>query len=249
MVWTYIPKTYDPKSKDPFRISRTKIEDFLKCPRCFYLDRRKGVGRPGIPGFSLNNAVDELLKKEFDLHRAENTAHPLMAAYHIDAVPFQHAKMEEWRDAMRRGITFLHPATNLNITGGIDDVWQDKKGQLIIVDYKATATDKEISLDDEYKQGYKKQVEIYQWLFRQNGFDVSPTAYFVFCNGRRDKQAFDGKLEFDLSIIAHEGNDAWIEPTILEIKKTLDDNNIPAASPACELCNYVKNTNEKEKNI
>jgi hypothetical protein len=29
----------------------------------------------------LNIAVDELLKKEFDLHRAEGTKHPLMEQY------------------------------------------------------------------------------------------------------------------------------------------------------------------------
>ena len=242
MAWIY-----EPKSREPFRISRSKIDDFLKCPRCFYLDRRLGVARPSMPGFSLNNAVDELMKKEFDIHRAQNTAHPLMTTYGIDAVPFDHPKMDEWRDALRRGIQFLHPPTNLNITGGIDDVWQDSRGQLMIVDYKATATDQEISLDSEYKQGYKKQVEVYQWLFRQNGFDVSNKAYFVFCNGLRDKKAFDGKLEFDLSIIEHVGNDEWVEPTILAIKKTLDSDTIPASNPACELCNYVKKSNEKDQ--
>lgn len=69
---------YDPNSKESFRISRTKIELFLDCPRCFYLDRRLGVSRPpGFP-FSLNNAVDALLKQEFDIHRAQGTKHPLI---------------------------------------------------------------------------------------------------------------------------------------------------------------------------
>ena len=35
---------FDPKSKTPFRLSRTKLDLFLSCPRCFYLDRRLGVG-------------------------------------------------------------------------------------------------------------------------------------------------------------------------------------------------------------
>jgi len=234
MAWLY-----DPKSKEPFRLSRSKIEDFLKCPRCFYLDRRLGISKPSIPGFSLNNAVDELLKKEFDILRLKGQPHPLMTAYGIDAVPFMHEKMEEWRDALRRGVQYLHPQTNFLITGGIDDLWQDKSGRLIIVDYKATSTDKEISLDDEYKQGYKKQVEVYQWLFRQNGFQVSPTAYFVFCNGLKDKDAFDGKLEFDLSIIEHEGDDSWIEPTLISIKKVLDSHKAPESSLNCGYCNFI----------
>ncbi|MEK7524143.1 MAG: hypothetical protein AAB588_03875, partial [Patescibacteria group bacterium] len=128
---------YDAKSKEPFRLSRSKIDLFIKCPRCFYLDRRLGVGQPPGYPFSLNSAVDKLLKKEFDLHRAKGTPHPLMKAYGLNAVPLAHEKIDEWRDSLRRGITYNFPKTNLLITGGVDDVWVTPKGELIIVDYKA----------------------------------------------------------------------------------------------------------------
>ena len=49
-----------------FKISRSKFNDYLTCPRCFYLDRVVGLEPPGIPGFTLNSLTDELLKKEFD---------------------------------------------------------------------------------------------------------------------------------------------------------------------------------------
>src|SRR3989339_2177686 len=88
---------YIPDSSLPFRLSRSKIDLFINCPRCFYLDRRLGVGRPpGFP-FSLNSAVDKLLKKEFDIYRAKASSHPLMAKYKIDAVPFKHDNLEDWR--------------------------------------------------------------------------------------------------------------------------------------------------------
>ena len=65
---------YDPKSKMPFKISRSKIDRFVECPRCFYIDRRLGTDRPpGFP-FNINSAVDTLLKTEFDTHRAAGTA-------------------------------------------------------------------------------------------------------------------------------------------------------------------------------
>ena len=138
---------YNPVSDEPFRLSRSKIDLFLECPRCFYLDRRLGVARPpGFP-FSLNTAVDKLLKKEFDIHRAKGTRHPLMETYGIDAVPFEHEKIEEWRDAMRRGVKALHEPTNLMLRGGIDDVWLNSKGELHVVDYKATAKNGEVSID------------------------------------------------------------------------------------------------------
>ena len=51
---------YDPENDQPFKLSRSKIDLFLSCPRCFYVDRRLGVGRPpGFP-FNLNTAVDTL---------------------------------------------------------------------------------------------------------------------------------------------------------------------------------------------
>ncbi len=54
-----------------------------------------GIGQPpGFP-FALNSAVDKLLKKEFDIHRSHRTTHPLMEAYGLDAVPFEHEKMDE----------------------------------------------------------------------------------------------------------------------------------------------------------
>lgn len=229
---------YDPNSEELFRLSRSKIEFFLNCPRCFYFDRKLGVGQPPGYPFSLNSAVDKLLKKEFDIHRAKGTAHPLMKQYGIDAVPFSHEKIDEWRDTLRRGITYHHGKTNLLITGGIDDVWVNPKGELMIVDYKATSKEDEVSLDADWQIGYKRQMEIYQWLFRKNGFKVSNTGYFVYCNGDTDKEAFDGKLEFDIKIIPYEGDDSWIEKTLDEIYKCLRVDSPPQSGKDCDYCRY-----------
>jgi CRISPR/Cas system-associated exonuclease Cas4 (RecB family) len=228
---------YDPVAKEPFKLSRSKIELFIECPRCFYLDRRLGVGRPGGFPFTLNNAVDALLKKEFDIHRANGTRHPLMEQYGIDAVPFMHEDMDVWRENFK-GVQHYHKATNFLVTGAVDDIWQNANGELSVVDYKATSTEKEITLEEEYRQGYKRQMEIYQWLLRKNDFAVSDTGYFVYVNGRRDLKAFDGKLEFDVKILPYQGSDVWIEKTLKHIKRCLDGDSLPAPSPRCEYCSY-----------
>lgn len=231
---------FDPSSSQPFRLSRTKISDFLNCPRCFYIDRRLGVGHPPGYPFSLNSAVDELLKKEFDIHRANGTTHPLMETYGIDAVPLAHEKMDEWRDSRTRGVTYLHEATNFLVTGGVDDVWVDRDGQLIIVDYKATSKNSEVNLDEEWQIGYKRQMEIYQWLFRMNGFAVSDTGYFVYCNGHTDREAFDGKLEFDVKLIPYTGNTDWVEKVLFQAKECLMSDEIPQSGEDCDWCKYVR---------
>ena len=229
---------YDPNSSEPFRLSRSKIDLFVSCPRCFYLDRRLGVAQPPGYPFSLNSAVDALLKKEFDIHRARGTPHPLMKEYEVDAVPFAHEKMDEWRDSLRRGITVPIEGTKVTVTGGVDDVWQTPDGKIIIVDYKATSKSGEVNLDAAWQDAYKRQMEIYQWLFRKNGFDVSNTGYFVYCNGDTDKEAFDGKLEFNVKLIAYEGDDSWVEQTILNAIDCLNSDIIPNSGEDCDYCKY-----------
>lgn len=221
-----------------WKLSRTKIDLFKECPRCFYLDNKLGISRPRGPAFTLNVAVDELLKKEFDFHRRRKSRHPLMEKYGIDALPFDHAGLAGWRENFV-GIQYRHEPTGFLVSGAVDDVWADRRGELLVVDYKATAKDGRIeTLDDSGWSGqYKRQMEVYQWLLRRNGFPVSDTGYFVYVNGRKDREAFDGKLEFDVTLISHTGKDGWVEPTLLEIKKCLDGS-LPPAAAGCEFCGY-----------
>lgn len=221
----------------PFKISRSKIEDFTKCQRCFWLDRVKGIGQPPGYPFSLNVAVDTLLKKEFDAYRAKKEAHPLMVAAGLEGmIPFSHAKLDEWRSNFK-GVQHHHKKTDLILTGAVDDLWA-VGDEISIVDYKATSKKDEVSLDAEWQDGYKRQMEIYQWLMRQEGFKVSSTGYFVYCNGITDCDSFDAKLDFKISIIPYTGNDSWVEKTVLEIKKCLDGGVMPASSSECDFCAY-----------
>ncbi len=235
---------FDPLSKEPHKLSRTKIDLFLNCPFCFYTDVKLGIPQPPGYPFSLNSAVDKLLKKEFDYYREKQIPHPLMKENSIDAIPYSHEKLEEWRDSLRKGIQYLHPLTNFLVRGGIDDVWINPNNELIIVDYKATSKNDQVSLDADWQIGYKRQMEIYQWLFRQNNFKVSNTGYFVYCNGITDKDFFEKKLEFDISLLPYTGSDDWVESTIIKAKECLMSDNIPESSIDCDFCLYRKNINK-----
>lgn len=230
-----------------WRLSRSKIDLFMDCKRCFYIDNKLGTARPKGYPFTLNSAVDKLLKKEFDIHRAASSLHPLLKEYKLDAFPYSHPKIDEWRDALKGGIQYLHPATGMLISGAIDDVWINPKNELIIVDYKATSKDEEVNLDAEWQDGYKRQMEIYQWLFRKNDFKVSDTGYFVYVNGQTDRESFDGKLEFDVKLIPYKGNTDWVEKVILEIKQCLNDDQIPESNSECDYCNYIESLGDAIK--
>ena len=126
---------YQKDSEKPFTISRSKFSNFIDCPRCFYLDRVKGLKEPSMPGWALNSAVDDLLKKEFDKHRKEKTPHPIMKEYKLNFIPYDHPEIDKWRQSLSSGISYLDKETNLIIKGGIDDVWYDlDKEELVVVD-------------------------------------------------------------------------------------------------------------------
>lgn len=239
---------YKPGQKTPFKLSRSKIELFTQCPRCFWLDVRLKITRPSSPPFQINKAIDELFKKEFDGYRAKQEPHPLMLEYAIEAVPYQHDKLDEWRHNFT-GVVHLHEPTNLHLFGAVDDIWVNPAGELIVVDYKATAKDKEVSLDAEWQNSYKRQMEIYQWLLRQNGFLVSDTGYFVYTNGRMDLDGFHDRVEFRTKVIAHTGSTDWVEPTVMKMKECMDSETMPAVGQSimggdCEFCTYARSRTE-----
>jgi hypothetical protein len=239
----------DRASAKPYKLSRSALELFVDCPRCFYIDRRLGVGRPpGFP-FNLNSAVDQLLKKEFDLYRIKALPHPLMLENGVEAIPFAHPSLEKWRENFV-GIQHLHHPTNLMITGAVDDIWVNSDDELIVVDYKSTAKKEDIlELNQAWHGGYKRQMEVYQWLLRQIGFKVSPTAYWVYANGDTAKASFDAKLHFRMTVIAYAGDDSWVEPEILRAKACLDSPELPKASEECGYCNYRQAAMEVEQSV
>jgi len=239
---------YKPGQTNAFKVSRSKIELFMQCPRCFWLDARLKITRPNSPPFNINKAIDELYKKEFDAYRAKGKPHPIMIDNQIKAVPYAHEKLDVWRTNFT-GVSTLHAATNLHVFGAVDDIWVDDNGQLIVVDYKATSKSSPVSIDADWQISYKRQMEVYQWLLRQNGFPVSPTGYFVYTNARLDMEEFGDRLEFNTKLIAYEGDDKWVEPTLVNMKACMDREEMPPIGEAamggpCDFCTYARSRTE-----
>ncbi len=232
---------YDPKDPRPYKISRSKIDLFLQCPRCFYLDRRLSIKRPQGPPFLINSAVDSLLKAEFDTHRAKGRKHPIQEEYGVDATPAPHELLDKWRENFH-GVQYQHEPTNFLVFGAIDDLWINSKGEYIVVDYKATAKTKPVTElgDAPWHDQYRRQIEFYQWLLRQNNHKVSNTGYWVYCTGNPDNKAFDKKVEFSVHLISYEGSDNWVEDALLAAHKCLQSGTIPLLTEGCEFCDYTR---------
>ncbi len=231
-------------SNSIFKISRSKFSNFLECKRCFYLDRVKGLKDPSMPGWSLNSAVDDLLKKEFDEFRQKQKPHTFIEKNKLNLVPFKHEKIDLWRNALRGGISFLDKNTNIELHGGVDDIWFDRdKNELIVVDYKAQSNSTPVEtvnyLNNVWHQGYKIQMDIYVHILRKMNFKVSDIAYFYVCNADRNHTKFDGKLNFTITLVPYKTNTSWIDKKIIEMKQTLDSEDIPDINKSCEKCMHL----------
>jgi CRISPR/Cas system-associated exonuclease Cas4 (RecB family) len=241
--WRERSQPYLPGQKTAFKVSRSKIELFMQCPRCFWLDVRLKIKRPDGPPFNINKAIDELFKKEFDSYRLKGEPHPMMVEHEIEAVPYAHADLDKWRENFV-GVQHHHEPTNLLVFGAVDDLWVNDADELIVVDYKATAKDKEVSLDAGWQISYKRQMEVYQWLLRQNGFNVNNTGYFVYTNGRIDLDGFYNRIEFRTKIIPYTGDDTWVGPTVMKMKECMDTDMPPMGvsimGGECEFCAYAR---------
>ena len=89
-------------------------------------------------------------------------------------------------------------------------------------------------LDRAYKEAYKRQMDMYQWIMRENGFNVNNTGYFLYVNG--DQHFEDGMLiededkalmKFEVELLAHESDDSWVEDKIMELKSCLHQKSCP----------------------
>ena len=260
--------TYKPERTEPYELSRGRLEAFIKCEGCFWLDRVKGVKFPSIPGFLLNTNTDTLLKKDFDQFRGSGP-HPVMRTAGLSHLrPFAHEHFEKWESSLHFGLSpqhfnTIHTETNIIFGGGLDDVWENiQTGELHVVDYKSTAqmSMTPAPLDEsfiappedpkkiDYKASYRRQMEMYQWILRRKGYTVSNTGYFLYVDGQHVHETgmidpdlpSQAWMKFNTAIIPYIGDDSWVEETLVKAKKTLETETCPAHAECCEYGKFIE---------
>ena len=197
---------------------------------------------PGTPGWTLNETTDLLLKKEFDECRSKQIPHRLFEQYGLGSlVPFKHPDIDRWRNSLHYGLMSRFQDTNIILTGGVDDVWQDTKdGSLIVVDYKSQANSRSLTaesyLADPYHYGYRVQMDFYSYLLQEMGFSVSDISYFLVCNANRSATGFFGTLEFSETIIPYHWTADWIPVKVTEMISLMNQTEIPDGNDSCVNC-------------
>ncbi|MFO1392240.1 MAG: PD-(D/E)XK nuclease family protein [Steroidobacteraceae bacterium] len=224
-------------SFDRRQLSRSKLDLFLECPRCFYEDLVRRNGRPGGPPFTLNIAVDELFKREFDAHRARQEPHPLFATVGLDAVPLQDSRLPQWRHNFT-GVRWLDPDTGWTLYGAVDDLWLGADGRVMVADYKATSKAEHVT-SATLHPAYRRQADVYQFLVAQQGLEVSDRAWFVYANGLKTADGFHDTLRFDTRLVAYDGDRTWVADAFREAVSLALSGQLPDPGPECAWCTFA----------
>ena len=194
------------------------------------------------------------LKKEFDECRNTQTPHRLFLENDLDhVVPYQHPDMDKWRDSLHHGLIARFEDTNIILTGGVDDIWQNtKNGKLILVDYKPQANSAPLEpktyLSDVYKDSYKIQIDFYAFLLKKMGFEVEDIAYSLVCNADREAEGFYGCMNFQEVLITYLWKSSWISEKVIKMIKLLNSKKAPKANPSCKNCAYTEQSILYESN-
>ena len=231
-------------------LSRTAWDSFIKCKRCFYLQRKLKIKPISMPGHPINSRVDALLKAELDVYREKQLPHPIFKKYNLNFLPFklEEQKLKDFRNN-KKGVRAKSTKTNFTIFGSIDDLWLNKDtNEVVILDYKATSNKNKINYVNSkmsYHKSYLRQLDFYAYLLKLNKFNVFKTGYWLVCNAQyKDQKTFSGNLNFKIDLLPYDVNTDYIEDTLVELEKCYNDSKIPQSNSACDACRWQKETSK-----
>jgi len=231
-------------------LSRTAWDSFIRCKRCFYMERKLKIRPIGTPGYPINSRVDALLKEEFDIYREKQEPHPIFKKYNLNFVPFKmdKEKLNDFRNN-RKGVRAKSTKTNYTIYGAIDDLWLNKdNNEVVVVDYKATSNKYGVDYVNSkmaYHKAYLRQLDFYAYLLKLNKFKVFKTGYWFVCNAQyKDQKTFSGSLNFKIDLLSYNVRTDYIEDTLVELEKCYNSNKIPLPNAVCDTCRWQKETSK-----
>lgn len=154
------------------KLSPSALSLYVECPKCFWEHHNEKKRRPSGPFPSLPSGMDKVLKNYFDSFRPngippeiEETGAKLFSDME---------KLKVWRNNFR-GVQWTDPKSGALLRGAVDDMLE-KNGKLIVLDYKTRG----YPLKEDTHLNYQKQIDIYNFLLRQNGYKTENYGYLLF---------------------------------------------------------------------
>ncbi len=161
------------------RLSKSQLDKFVDCPRCFWLGQRHKLKQPDMISSKVWKGVERVTIAHYDAHRqAKTTPYNLVGYVPAGAIPLQ--RDAEGMKALRywgKGLPFK--VDNVLVTTALDDMleWCAEPGGIryAVIDYKSKSrlTDEESTADL-----YQNQADVFDLAANVNGLQTDGVVYF-----------------------------------------------------------------------
>ncbi|HEY4498040.1 MAG TPA: PD-(D/E)XK nuclease family protein [Candidatus Paceibacterota bacterium] len=210
------------------KLSPSALNLYLECPKCFWLERARGIHRPNGPFPSLPSGIDSVLKKYFDQFRGRGELPPEIKGK-VEGKLLDNPILQIWRQNLK-GIRFYDEKLDAELMGALDDCLIDGDAY-IPVDYKTRGW---LAKDDSHTY-YQNQLNVYTLLLEKNGYKHKDFAYLIFYSPKEVLE--EGRILFNVEVRKVEVNPK-VAYKVFEQAVELLRGPQPSAHSACQFCSW-----------
>jgi len=199
-------------------LSPSKLNLLEECPRCFWLDVRKGVRRPQGLMASIVIKIDSIIKKYFDKYEQRGELPPIIRGQVRGRLPSGMPK------------TLYYDYGEVRLMGRPDEFLELDDGCIVPFDHKTKSKEPE-----EVHNAYLLQMDVYSFLLMVKGYKTTDKAYLAYyypC----DCDVHDG-LDVNCKVVE-------VRTSFDRAKRVIDkavrvlEGDIPKPSSECEFCRW-----------
>jgi len=216
-----------------WKLTPSGLYTYEECPACFWIEQH--IGRPPSLPLRLNDAMDEKLKKRYDVFRQQGNLPPEISSLRLRGIKLfdNLEKLNQWR-TNKTALSYTNKKIGYLLEGKLDEVFINDRGELMPADFKASGDEPGI---DKQKY-YRLQLHAYALMLKKRGYKVGKKAYLLhyFTKDRNDTSlAMEFKSHIDeveIDLIAFE--------KILKKMVELLNSNFPGADKICKKCLWAE---------
>ena len=217
----------------PYKLSPTKINLFIECPRCFWLDLHKEWSRPAGIFPSLPSGMDKILKEHFDRFIGKSLPPEICSNGECEGMRLfgegkEKALLDDWRNNFR-GIRHEDKEKNV-LFGAIDNILVKGK-KLVVLDYKTRG----YPLKEDTHEHYQLQLDMYTYLLRENGYKTEDYSFLLFYYP--DKVMPTGEILFETRLVKMKVDHEHADKVFKDALKCLEGEK---PGKGCGWCKLVK---------
>ncbi len=204
-------------------LSHTSLEVLERCPRCFWLQVKKGIRQPEGIVSRLANRFDGVIKNYFDKYRVKGELPPMVT----DKLEgkLQNPFVEKY---------FVRINQEFGFYGKLDECLVDNEGRLTPVDFKTSSSDPR---DKEILSAYQSQIDDYVFLQEQNNKHTTRSGYLIYFYPDLGEELHNGfPMIVHVQKLTGDPNKTKVR---IENAINLLSKDIPNPNPECVFCKYI----------